>query len=159
MSGSVSANGKNFLSDKANKKYTVDTPTHSKATRVSTWRSPYALTLTREIFTSCRLNFRTNNNESRRLGVGRIHERNCCERAHRQRFHGNGKLRHRAGNISLYAQPNGVPLLSRNKKESRAYPDSITASACILCKLREIVSTARGAATPVVRYSAVPRIE
>ena len=26
MAGSVSANGKNFLSDKANKKYTVDNP-------------------------------------------------------------------------------------------------------------------------------------
>jgi len=60
MSGNVSANGKNFVSDKDNKKYKVDNPDALKDHEGQHVAIIVRVDPDREIFTSCRLNFRNN---------------------------------------------------------------------------------------------------
>jgi len=75
MSGNVSANGKNFVSDKDNKKYKVDNPDALKDHEGQHVRSSCALTLTGDLHI---MQVELPEQLMRiAAGVGRIHDRNC----------------------------------------------------------------------------------
>jgi hypothetical protein len=92
--------------------------------RVSTLRSSYTLTLTREIFPSCRLSFR-NNNENRTPGWVGFTTQTAVKGPTASDSMGVASevIQQAAEDIPLYARnPHGSPLALK-KQESRGPPD------------------------------------